>query len=310
MSEKFNVRSINISDRKGISKTPVNSAKFIAGHGIEGDSHAGPWNRQVTILSEEEITAADAGRGIAGFGSFAENLTVTGLNIHNVKLLDRFHLGDVILEVTQIGKVCHDNCAIGKALGECIMPRLGVFTRVIAGGELTTGREGEYLPKIFKGMVITLSDRASRGEYDDLSGPVAKEALARFFEEWGYAFEIINLLIPDDSDKLTSALAMAVDGNADIVLTSGGTGLGPRDFTPEVTAAFCERQIPGVMEFIRTKYGSQFPNALVSRGIAGVKNNTLIYNLPGSPKAVKEYLDEIIPTLRHTFFMLHGIDIH
>ena len=310
MSDKLIIRSINISDRKGISKTPVNSAKFVAGYGIEGDSHAGPWNRQVTILTEEEITAADAGLGIAGFGAFAENLTIAGLNIHSVKILDKFHFGDVILEATQIGKECHDNCAIGQALGECIMPRLGVFTRVIAGGELAVGQEGEYLPRNFWGMVITLSDRASRGEYDDLSGPAAKDALTDFFNEWGYAFEIINLLIPDDSNKLASAFALATDEKVDIVLTSGGTGLGPRDFTPEVTAAFCERQIPGVMEFIRTKYGSQFPNALVSRGIAGVKDHTLIYNLPGSPKAVKEYLTEILPTLRHTFFMLHGIDIH
>ena len=86
--------------------------------------------------------------------------------------------------------------------------------------------------------------------------------------------------------------------------------MGPRDFTPDVTAEFCDKQIPGVMEFIRTKYGASFPNALVSRGIAGTKGQTLIYNLPGNPRAVKEYMDEILRTLIHTIFMLHGLDMH
>ena len=79
MSEKITIKSINVSEKKGVKKDPVESVKFVEGHGIEGDSHAGPWHRQVTILSEEEITAADAGRGIAKFGSFAENLTISGI---------------------------------------------------------------------------------------------------------------------------------------------------------------------------------------------------------------------------------------
>jgi len=310
MSEKIIVKSINISEKKGTKKDPVESAGFIEGHGMEGDSHAGPWHRQVTILSEEEITAADAGRGIASFGSFAENLTIAGIDIRDVKPLDRFQIGDVQLEVTQIGKECHDNCAIGQALGECIMPALGLFSRVLAGGEVKTGDEGKYLPKTFKSMVIILSDRASAGEYDDLSGPAATEMLEHFFGEWGYEYNIDYHLIPDDPEMLAELFLKADDECFDLVVTSGGTGIGPRDFTPEVTLDFCDMIIPGIMEHIRTKYGAEFPNALVSRGVAGAVGRTLIYNLPGSPKGVKEYLNEIIPTLKHSFYMLYGLDLH
>ncbi len=310
MSEKVTARSINISDRKGIKKTPVDSALFVAGHGIEGDSHAGPWHRQVTLLSEEEIVEADAGRGIATFGSFAENISISGLDIHVVKPLDRFQFGDVILETTQIGKECHDNCAIGKALGECIMPKLGVFTKVISGGEMKKGAVGEYIPKCFKGLVITLSDRASRGEYEDRSGPEARDALMDFFNGWDYSAKVNIVLIPDDPVELHNLLTEALDNETDIIITSGGTGIGPRDFTTEVTRDFCDKEIPGVMEYIRTKYGATYPNALVSRGVAGVASKTLIYNLPGNPRAVKEYMGEIGRTLRHTIYMLHGLDMH
>jgi molybdopterin adenylyltransferase len=310
MSDKVIARSINISEKKGTKKTPVSKATFIEGHGIEGDSHAGPWHRQVTLLAVEEIEAADAGRGIATFGSFAENISIEGIDIRRVRPLDKFLFGDVILEVTQIGKECHDNCAIGKALGECIMPKLGVFTRTIQGGEVESGAGGIYQPKCFKAMVITLSDRASRGEYDDMSGPAAAEAVEHFFGELGYEYDIEKRLIPDDPGRLAEMFAEAETECFDLVVTSGGTGIGPRDFTPEITAGFIDRAMPGVMEFIRNKYGSKFPNALLSRAIAGVKGNMLVYNLPGSPKAVREYMSEIVPTLKHSFYMLHGLDMH
>ena len=310
MSEKVFIRSLNISEKKGTKKDPVESAKFIEGHGMEGDSHAGPWHRQITILSAEEIEAADAGRGIATFGAFAENITLGGIDIKKVKPLDKFQIGEVSLEVTQIGKECHDNCAIGKALGQCIMPLLGIFTRVLSGGELKTGDEGEYRPKTFKTMVIILSDRASAGEYEDLSGPAVIEMIEHFFGQWGYEYQIDYQLIPDDPEMLAELFARADEECVDLIVTSGGTGIGPRDFTPDVTFEFCDMIIPGVMEHIRTKYGAQFPNALVSRGLAGARGRTLIYNLPGSPKGVKEYLDEIIPTIRHSFYMLYGLDLH
>ena len=97
---------------------------------------------------------------------------------------------------------------------------------------------------------------------------------------------------------------------SDIVITTGGTGIGPRDFTPEVAKNVIEKEIPGIMENIRIKYGRLVPNALLSRGIAGVMGKTQLYCLPGSLKAVKEYMSEILKTLEHLIYMLHGVDVH
>ena len=95
-----------------------------------------------------------------------------------------------------------------------------------------------------------------------------------------------------------------------MIFTTGGTGIGPRDFTPEVVKTVMDKEIPGIMELIRIKYGQEKPNALLSRGVAGVMGNSLIYSLPGSVKAVNEYMSEITKTLQHLIFMLFGLDVH
>jgi len=97
---------------------------------------------------------------------------------------------------------------------------------------------------------------------------------------------------------------------ADLIITTGGTGIGPRDITPEVVKPLLTKEIPGIMEQIRVKYGTKNPRALLSRGVAGAMGNTLIYTLPGSVKAVHEYMAEIVKTMEHTFYMLYGIDKH
>jgi molybdenum cofactor synthesis domain-containing protein len=117
-------------------------------------------------------------------------------------------------------------------------------------------------------------------------------------------------LIPDDANLLQNLITGHTENAVDIIITTGGTGIGPRDITPDVVAPMLEKQIPGIMEMIRFKYGSQKPNALLSRAIAGVIGKTLIYTLPGSVKAVNEYMNEILPTLKHSIIMLHQIDSH
>jgi molybdenum cofactor synthesis domain-containing protein len=306
VGDEFRVRSVNISSEKGVGKRPVGEARAAAGYGIEGDAHAGPWHRQVSVLDWERIAAADAGRGIAREGSFAENVTTEGIDLARVRVFDRFTIGEAELEVTQIGKHCHDHCAIGKTLGDCIMPKAGIFCRVLAGGRLAPGLTGTYEPKRFAAVVLTLSDRASQGEYEDLSGPAVERRLAEHFDGLGYASRIERAVLPDDSRAIETCLREAVSAGADVVLTTGGTGLGPRDVAPEATRAVVDRQIPGVMEMIRTKYGERFPNALLSRSVAGAAGETLVYNLPGSPKAASEYLDVILPTLDHSMRMLRG----
>jgi MOSC domain-containing protein YiiM len=136
VTRPFTILSINVSLEKGTRKAPVPSALLRAGHGIEGDAHAGDWHRQVSLLAEEDI-ATMRGRGVEiGHGDFAENLTVSGLDVGTLPVGALLHVGSALLEITQIGKECHAGCAISRIVGECVMPRRGVFARVLRGGEI------------------------------------------------------------------------------------------------------------------------------------------------------------------------------
>jgi molybdenum cofactor synthesis domain-containing protein len=250
------------------------------------------------------------GRDIS-FGEFAENITTEGYPLYQMKPLDRLISDDVVLEVTQIGKKCHGtSCSIFKESGDCVMPKEGIFCRVISGGKLKAGDEIEYIPKILKIKVVTVSDRASRGEYDDKSGPLLGQLTTSFFSGVSRKSNIDLEIVPDDETKIRNIVQKCIDEQFDIVFTTGGTGIGFRDVTPEAIQPLIKKEIPGIMEHIRTKYGSQFPGALLSRSIAGVSGKTLIYSLPGNPKAVKEYTDEILRTIEHSLLMLYGIDSH
>ncbi len=159
-------------------------------------------------------------------------------------------------------------------------------------------------------VVITLSDRASRGEYEDLSGPAIHRMIREFFDAKSIVTEIENVIIPDDPQRLSGLLLKYRAQGIEVIFTTGGTGLGPRDFTPDVVKPLLDKEIPGVMEMIRVKYGMIKPAALVSRSIAGVTAKTLVYCLPGSVKAVGEYCQEILPTIMHSMKMILGIDDH
>ncbi len=172
MSRDLEVISVNISERKGTIKRPVERIT-IDSSGVVGDAHAGPWHRQVSLLSQDSIErfSQQIGRKIMP-GEFAENLTVAGLDFGAVAVLDRFRFGGVELEVTQIGKRCHGRgCAIFQQVGQCVMPVEGIFTRVVRGGELSAGALGEHLPRPLRFLILTLSDRAAAGVYEDRSGP-------------------------------------------------------------------------------------------------------------------------------------------
>lgn len=305
------VLSVNISERKGTAKRPVERI-VIDSKGVVGDAHAGNWQRQVSLLGVESVRKfeKEAGRAI-NFGEFAENITTEGLVLHETQPLDRFVAGDLILEVTQIGKHCHgDSCAIFREVGNCVMPKEGIFCRVISPGTLQKGDEMEYREKVFRAAVITLSDRASEGIYEDRSGPRVRELLGEFFRETGRKSEITLSVIPDDAQTLKKMLVDSVEKGIDLVFTTGGTGIGPRDITPETVKSVIDYEIPGIMEMIRMKYGMDKPGALISRSVAGRAGSTLIYALPGSVRAVNEYMQEITRGLWHTIYMLHGLEMH
>ena len=138
--------AINISKERGTEKREVPQAELVADYGIMGDAHAGKWHRQVSLLSAEKIDAFRARGAQIDNGAFGENLIISGFDFKNLPLGTRFCIGDAILEMTQIGKQCHSHCAIYKRMGECIMPKEGVFAVVIRGGQIHAGDEVELIP--------------------------------------------------------------------------------------------------------------------------------------------------------------------
>ena len=133
------VLAICISKHKGTLKNEVSEANFIEEFGIEGDAHAGKWHRQVSLLAFEKIDDFRNKGGNVDFGAFGENLVVDGIELHKLPVGQQLQVGEVLLEVTQIGKECHDKCAIYYQVGECIMPKNGIFTRVLKGGIVKVG---------------------------------------------------------------------------------------------------------------------------------------------------------------------------
>lgn len=305
------VVSVNISTEKGTVKKPVTEI-VIDAQGVAGDAHAGDWNRQVSLLSDESIKrfAADIDKDI-GHGTFAENITAQDLDLGQLRILDHIVIGSVELEVTQLGKSCHGaGCDIFKEVGKCVMPKEGIFCRVIQEGPVKPGDKITLVPRVIRFHVITLSDRASRGEYEDKSGPAVMDCLAGFFEEMRWSTEVEHKILPDDTVALEKELLEACESGVDVIITTGGTGIGSRDIASDVVLRIADKIVPGIMEFIRMKYGDQNPKALISRSVVAIKDKTIIYVLPGSVGAVKEYMSEILKTLEHMLLMLHDIDAH
>ena len=136
------IRGICISPRRGTAKYPVETAKIVPDWGIEEDAHGGKWHRQISLLALEKIEAFREKGADVDFGAFGENLIVEGFDLRNVPVDSEIRIGDAVrLKVTQIGKECHSHCAIYQRMGDCIMPREGIFTRVLHGGVLTEGDE-------------------------------------------------------------------------------------------------------------------------------------------------------------------------
>ncbi|HBX53376.1 MAG: hypothetical protein A2275_12015 [Bacteroidetes bacterium RIFOXYA12_FULL_35_11] len=307
----FRILSVNMSEKKGTIKKSVSEIK-ISSEGIEKDAHAGLWHRQISLLGVESIRKfeASSGRKI-NFGEFAENITTEGLLVYKTQVGDIFKIGEVELEVTQIGKKCHGaGCAIYEEVGNCIMPKEGIFCKVLQNGTISADDTIEYFPQAFRIAVITLSDRAFKGEYQDKSGPEIIGLLNKYFEDQNQKCVIENIIIPDDSIKLKESLDIFIKQKCDVIFTTGGTGIGQRDITVDTVKSFEFKEMPGIMEFIRMKYGQEKPNALLSRSVAGIIDETFIYTLPGSVKAVNEYLSEILKTLNHLFYTRAGIDNH
>ncbi len=298
--------AICTSDVRGVQKQPRDTAWLDKDWGIRGDAHAGHWHRQVSLLAAEEIAAFnEKGAGVQP-GAFGENLVVEGIDLRRLPVGTLLQSGDVLLELTQIGKECHNHCAIYQKMGDCIMPREGVFARVIQGGKIAVGDEISVQPRTapfpFQAAVITLSDRCAAGKREDKSGPVVAKRLT----EAGYVVAE-QLLLADEREPLERNLIRLCDQRQlDLILTTGGTGFAPRDITPEATRAVAERDAPGIVEAIRAASLRITPRAMLSRAVSVIRGKTLIINLPGSPKACMESMDVFLDQLPHALELLRG----
>lgn len=302
------IQAICISEVRGVQKHAIPEADLTPEWGIVGDAHGGNWHRQVSLLGLEKIEAFRAKGADVAYGAFGENLVVDGFDFRTLPVGSLLAVGDVLLQMTQIGKECHNHCAIYKAVGDCIMPREGVFAKVLHGGHIKVGDEMELIPRTeplpWQAAVITLSDKGARGEREDKSGPLIVEMLTAA----GYVVEE-TMLLPDEAKALKAQLIRLADGRqVNLILTTGGTGFSPRDITPEATYAVADRNAPGIAEAIRYHSLSITPRGMLSRAASVLRGKTLIVNLPGSPKAVKENLEYILPSLGHGVRIAAGLD--
>lgn len=302
------IKAICISDIRGIQKTEVEEADIQVDWGIVGDAHGGKWHRQISLLGFEKIEEFRAKGAEVDFGAFGENLVVEGFDFRKLPVGTRFQIGEVLLELTQIGKECHSHCQIYHKMGDCIMPREGVFTEVLRGGHIKKGDIVEMIEpeedRPFTMAVITLSDKGFSGEREDKSGALIEEIMTKE----GYKV-IETLLLPDEKAKLQRELMRLADQRqVNLILTTGGTGFAHRDITPEATIAVCDRMANGIAEAIRAYSMTITKRAMLSRGVSGIRKGTLIVNLPGSPKAVKESLEYILPELSHGLGILRGTE--
>lgn len=143
-----NVIAVCISEKKGTQKKNIGKGVFISDWGIEGDAHAGNWHRQVSLLSHDKVEEFRSRGADVNDGAFGENLVVSGIDFKSLPIGTRFACNEVLLELTQIGKECHSHCEIYKVMGDCIMPREGVFAKVLNGGEISIGDTLTVLPPV------------------------------------------------------------------------------------------------------------------------------------------------------------------
>ena len=341
--QKGKIVALCISEARGTVKHAVPQVKLIKDYGIEGDAHAGHWHRQVSLLSAEQVEAfnqriacsntqilekaklttldakesdniAEPGETEKAIiepaieGTFGENILVSGIDLRQLPVGSTLTAGAVILKLSQIGKECHSHCQIFHRVGDCIMPREGVFATVEQGGVLTPGMTiTVHLPAAdapLRAAVVTLSDKGSRGERVDTAGPRAAELLA------AAGYEVVEqVLLPDVQAKIERELKRLADSRqVDLIITTGGTGMAPRDVTPEATLAVATRSVPGIAEAIRAGSLAITKRAMLSRGVSVLRNSTLIVNLPGSKKAVEEALEIVLPVLEHGIRLAKGTD--
>lgn len=303
------VKAVCISSRKGGAKQSVPGARLVRGFGIEGDGHGGNWHRQLSLLASGAIAVMEAAGLELSAGAFGENLVIEAPNLEGLQLGRRLRLGpEAVIQVTQKGKECHTPCEIFHTVGDCIMPREGYFARVLRSGPIQPGDTLTTDPELeqYRWTVITVSDRAAGGTREDSSGPAVRRLLAGTLG----GMELPGGILTDDRELLARKIRELADtAVADLVVTTGGTGLSPRDVTPEATRDVIDRDVPGLAEEMRRAGRAATPRAALSRAVCGLRGSTLVVNLSGSPTAASEQLQAILPVLPHALEVASGLPL-
>ena len=307
MVKAAKVVGVCISEKKGEQKKEISMGELVSGFGLKGDAHGGDWHRQVSLLAIESVAKMKTGAFKIGNGDFAENIITEGIEVAALPVGSKLRVGSsAILEITQIGKECHHDCQIRQKAGTCIMPTEGVFARVLVSGMVTKGDRIEVISeygadKNFRIGVLTVSDSSYNKGREDESGVFLKEKLGELGQVVQYA------VVPDEKKQIASMIKKWSDReNLDLILTTGGTGLSSRDVTPEATVDVIEKDVPGIPEAMRMESMKKTDRAMLSRSKAGVRGETLIINMPGSPVACKECLEIIYSPLQHGLSILTG----
>ncbi|MCL1787644.1 MAG: molybdopterin-binding protein [Defluviitaleaceae bacterium] len=292
--------AVCISEAKGTPKQNIGTCLLKRDFGLENDAHGGNWHRQVSLLSYDKVKAFNENGAGVSHGDFGENLLVEGIDLAALPIGTVLTCGTAVLEVTQIGKECHSKCQIFHNMGDCIMPREGIFAKVLQDGQVSVG---DTIHVALTAAVVTLSDKGAAGRRVDESGPL----VAGLLRDAGYAV-VRQLILPDVQKEIEEALTYLCDHTkVQLIVTTGGTGLSPRDVTPEATLAVAQRTVPGIAEAMRAHAMTITPKGMLSRGVAAIRGGTLIVNLPGSPKGAKENLAHVLPTLKHGIETLGGL---
>jgi len=301
------VSAVCASPSRGTAKRPLPVVNLLPGTGVEGDGHAGPGARQVSILSDMSLARMEQAGVTTSHGCCGENIDISGeMELHSLLPGVRIRLGgEAVVETTGVGKDNSDGHAYDVIAGN-IFPVEGLFARVLEGGAVSPGDPVEILRHPgFSVGVLTVSDSTSSGEREDLSGPAVIELLsARGYLASRYG------VVPDEESMISERLrCWCEDGSLDLLLTTGGTGFSPRDVTPEATAAVVDRPVPGIPEMVRSLSARTVPTAWLSRATAGIRMGTLVVNLPGSRKAALECAGFTLDVAEHALDVLRG-DVH
>jgi len=291
------IKSINTSAAKDSVKRPLQTAA-ISALGLQGDAHAGTWHRQVSMANINKLKDIK-GKPLLP-GELGENLTIEGLDFAQVSIFDKFISDDVVLEVTEIGD---ENSGPDGDNEEGL-----IYCRVLKAGKIQQGQTMTHQPKLFRIQVVRLSDEALMGKDTDESGQQIIHLCEFYFANRFNHFQVRRTIIPDNSSDLKRIVETVVEDDVDILITSGGIGIGKKAITPAIIKPQFTWEIPGLMEKIRHKCGQKIPRAYLYNSLAGVINDTLVFAIPANNDAVKDYMEEILKIIDDLIYMLHGID--